>query len=41
VIRFGIAGLSAAVAGLDYVLLPLLCLFVGMTLFAFLKLRRK
>lgn len=40
VVLLGAVGLSAALAYLDYVLLPLLALFVGLTIYA-LERRRK
>ena len=39
VVLLGIAGLSAAVGWLDYVLLPTLAVFVGITLYAIVKAR--
>lgn len=40
VVLLGIAGLSATVGWLDYVLLPSLALFVGITLYALIKVKR-
>ena len=40
VILLGAVGLSAWLAWLDYVLLPLLVLFIGLTIFALLRLRK-
>ena len=37
VVFFGVVGLSAAVGWLDYVLLPALAVFVGITLYAMMK----
>jgi mercuric ion transport protein len=37
VVLFGVVGLSAAVGWLDYVLLPALAVFVGITLYAMMK----
>lgn len=37
VVLLGVIGLSAAVGWLDYVLLPTLALFVGITLYAMMK----
>jgi mercuric ion transport protein len=39
VVLLGAAGLSAVIGWLDYVLLPALALFVGLTAFAFWKRR--
>lgn len=41
VILLGGLGLSAWLAWLDYVLLPLLAAFVALTLFALLRIRRR
>ena len=41
VILLGFVGLSAWLAWLDYVLLPSLALFVGITLFAAIRMTRK
>jgi len=41
VLLFGALGLSAWVAGLDYVLFPLLALFLAITVVAILRLRRR
>ncbi len=40
VILLGAVGLSAWLAWLDYVLLPALVMFVGLTAFAFIRLKR-
>jgi len=40
VILLGSVGLSAAVGWLDYVLLPALALFIGVTLFALVRRQR-
>lgn len=40
VILFGAVGLSAWLAWIDYVLLPALVLFLGLTAFAWLRLRQ-
>ncbi len=40
VILFGVVGLSVAVGSLDYVLLPTLAVFVGITLYAMMKARK-
>jgi mercuric ion transport protein len=40
VILLGVVGFSAAVGWLDYVLLPALAFFVGLTLFALWRKRR-
>lgn len=40
VILLGAVGLSAAVGWLDYVLLPALALFIGVTLFALVRRQR-
>lgn len=40
VILFGAVGLSAAVGWLDYVLLPTLAVFVGITLYAMMKAKK-
>lgn len=40
VVLLGIVGLSATVGWLDYVLLPTLAVFVGITLYAFMKARK-
>ncbi len=40
VIGLGVAGLSAWLAWLDYVLFPALFMFMGLSLFAFVRLRR-
>ncbi len=40
VLLLGAVGLSAAVGGLDYVLLPALALFVGITLYALVRRQR-
>lgn len=39
VVAFGAVGLAAVVGWLDYVLLPLLALFIGVTLYALLTRR--
>ena len=41
VLLLGALGLSAWVAGLDYVLFPLLALFLAITVVAILRLRRR
>ena len=41
VILLGAVGLSAALAWLDYVLIPALVLFVGITIYALLRGHRK
>ena len=41
VVLLGAVGLSAWLAWLDYVLLPLLMLFVGITVFALMRIRRQ
>ena len=41
VLILGALGLSAAVGWLDYALLPALAGFVGVTIFAFVRLRRR
>lgn len=41
VILLGAVGLSAALAWLDYVLLPALMLFVGITIYALMRRHRK
>ncbi len=41
VVGFGAVGLAAVVGWLDYVLLPLLALFVGITLYALLTRRNE
>lgn len=41
VILLGAVGLSAALAWLDYVLFPLLVLFIGLTIYALMQRRRK
>ncbi|NCF27071.1 MAG: mercury resistance system transport protein MerF [Gammaproteobacteria bacterium] len=40
VVLLGVVGLSAAVGWLDYVLLPALAVFVGITLYAMMKVRK-
>jgi hypothetical protein len=40
VVLLGVVGLSAAVGWLDYVLLPALAVFVGITLYAMTKVRK-
>lgn len=40
VIALGVAGLSAIVGWLDYVLLPALALFIGITAYALIRRRR-
>ncbi len=40
VIGLGVAGLSAWLAWLDYVLFPALFMFMGLSLFAFVRLKR-
>ena len=40
VILFAVAGLSGAVGWLDYVLLPTLAVFVGITLYAMMKAKK-
>jgi mercuric ion transport protein len=41
VLLLGVLGLSAWVAGLDYVLFPLLALFLALAIIAALRLRRR
>jgi mercuric ion transport protein len=41
VLLLGVVGLSAWLAWLDYVLLPMLVLFVGLTVWAFIRQRRR
>ncbi len=40
VVLFGVVGLSAAVGWLDYVLFPALAVFVGITIYAMMKVRK-
>lgn len=40
VVLLGVVGLSAAVGWLDYVLFPALAVFVGITIYAMMKVRR-
>lgn len=40
VVLFGVIGLSAMVGWLDYVLIPALAVFAGITLYAFMKVRK-
>ena len=40
VVLLGVVGLSAALGWLDYVLLPALAVFVGITLYAMTKVRK-
>ena len=40
VVLLGVVGLSAAVGWLDYVLLPALAVFVGITLYAMTKVKK-
>lgn len=40
VVLLGAVGLSAALGWLDYVLLPALAIFIGITLYAFMKVRK-
>ena len=41
VILFGAVGLSALVGGLDYVLLPTLAIFIGITIYALIRRRNQ
>ena len=40
VVLFGVVGLSALVGYLDFVLLPALAFFIGLTIYAYLRKRR-
>ena len=40
VVLLGVVGLSAAVGWLDYVLFPALAVFVGITIYAMMKVRK-
>jgi len=40
VVLFGVVGLSAAVGWLDYVLFPALAVFVGITIYAMMKVKK-
>lgn len=40
VVLLGVVGLSAAVGWLDYVLFPMLALFVAITIYAAIKMRK-
>jgi mercuric ion transport protein len=41
VVALGVVGLSAAVGWLDYVLFPALALFMGITVYALIRMQRR
>jgi mercuric ion transport protein len=41
VVALGVVGLSAAVGWLDYVLFPALALFMGITIYALIRMQRR